>query len=245
MGFGFLFVGFLMMLDTGWTVSASPVITFDIFPNILGYLLMLRAMKHLRKSSKDLNIFYYVTCVLCLVGGASFIGQITAIVMRFAHLPGLGVVSDILEICTYAERPLMLVAIIFLTGGIGDLALSLELPKLGRYSKVCMAVSSLVYLALSLSEFGFVRSHLPVWATPLIALLFYVQFAMMLVLIFSCYRQIGFEGEEDIPEKEHPITRFLNKMSLMKAKYSEDDDDEELQVKSKKSNKSSKNKKRR
>ena len=62
------------------------------------------------------------------------------------------------------------------------------------------------------------------FAVLLISLLFYVQYFMMLVMIFSYYREIGFEGEDEIPEKDPLLVRLLQKAVKAKAKYDEDDD---------------------
>ena len=64
-----------------------------------------------------------------------------------------------------------------------------------------------------------------VWVTfavLLISLLFYVQYFMMLVMIFSYYREIGFEGEDDLPEKEPLMIRLLQKAAKAKKKYEDD-----------------------
>ena len=47
MGFGLLFVGFMMMLDQSWALSVSPAVGVDIFPDVIGYILMVASMKHL------------------------------------------------------------------------------------------------------------------------------------------------------------------------------------------------------
>jgi hypothetical protein len=53
------------------------------------------------------------------------------------------------------------------------------------------------------------------------ALLFYVQLFLILSLVFSYYRQIGYEGE-DTSEKEHPLEKLRKKL---KNAAKEDDED--------------------
>ena len=115
MGFGLLFFGFMMMLDTGWTVSETYGIGLDVFPDILGYICMYRSMKHLRKSSKDLNIFAWITVALSVLGGVLLVGQIAASVMRCVYPAGLEDAGLFIMICGYVKNPIMLAAILFLT----------------------------------------------------------------------------------------------------------------------------------
>lgn len=224
MGFGLLFVGFMMMLDQSWAISSAPAVGFDLLPDVIGYICMVFSMKHLRKSSKDLNVFAYIATGMCVLSGAFLIAQIAAIVMRFAALPGLSVVS-VIETAYYGVKyPVMIVAILFMSSGLREVATSVGLDRLSKKTAVFTAVSAICYLAIS------VKAFLPsgeVWvafAVLLISLLFYVQYFMMLVMIFSYYREIGFEGEDEIPEKDPLLVRLLQKAIRAKAKYDEDDD---------------------
>lgn len=220
MGFGLLFFGFMMMLDSGWTISGD--IGFDIFPDILGYICMYKAMKHLRKSSRDLNIFAWITLGLSVLGGALLIGQITAAVMRFVYPAGLEGAGLFIMICGYIKNPIMLVAVLYLTGGLKDVANSVGLYPLAKKTTVVSTVSVLYYLIQSVFTITSV-GNIPVpsiifFAT---ALLFYVQLFLILSLIFSYYRQIGYEGE-DTAVKEHPLEKLRKKL---KNAAKEDDED--------------------
>lgn len=224
MGFGLLFVGFMMMLDQSWALSVSPPVGVDLLPDVVGYILMVASMKHLRKSSRDLNIFAYIVTFMAVLSGAWALGQVCAAVMRFAHLPGLSVIATIEEIYYAFKYPVMIAAILFMSSGLREVALDVGLESLSKKTAIFTAISAICYVGMS------VQSLLPtnaVWAyfTALaISLLFYVQYFMMLFLVFSYYRQIGFEGEEDLPEKEPLFARLLQKASRAKAKYDEDDD---------------------
>lgn len=220
MGFGLLFFGFMMMLDSGWTISGD--IGFDIFPDILGYICMYKAMKHLRKSSRDLNIFAWITLGLSVLGGALLIGQITAAVMRFVYPAGLEGAGLFIMICGYIKNPIMLVAVLYLTGGLKDVANSVGLYPLAKKTTVVSTVSVLYYLIQSVFTITSV-GNIPVpsiifFAT---ALLFYVQLFLILSLIFSYYRQIGYEGE-DTSVREHPLEKLRKKL---KNAAKEDDED--------------------
>ena len=222
MGFGLLFFGFMMMLDTGWTISEELGIGLDIFPDILGYICMYISMKHLRKSSKDLDIFARITLALSVLGGALLIGQITAAVMRFVYPAGLENAGLFIMICGYVKNPIMLAAVIYLTGGLKDVANSVGLYSLSKRTTVASVVSTLYYLIQSVFTITSVANiAVPSVIFYGVALLFYVQLFLILSLVFSCYRQIGYEGE-DTSEKEHPLEKFRKKL---KNAAKEDDED--------------------
>ncbi len=224
MGFGLLFVGFMMMLDQSWAISTSPAVGFDLLPDVIGYIFMLMSMKHLRKSSKDLNIFAYISALMLLVSGVFFVAQLAAVVMRFASLPGLSVVSLIEDIYYGIKYPVMIVAILFMSSGLSEVASSCGLEKLSRKTAVFTTISAVSYVGISIKSFLPIGAMWAYFATLALSLLFYVQYFMMLILVFSYYRQIGFEGEDEIPEKEPLLVRILQRASKAKAKYDEDDD---------------------
>ncbi len=213
MGFGLLFIGFMMMLDTGWTVSETYNIGLDIFPDIVGYLLMVRSMRHLRKNSRDFNSFTYIAYFLSALGAVTLLGQLVAVAMRFVYPDGLKMLSGVLDICTYIKNPIMLAALLFLTSALRGLARELELSSLAKRSTLSMIASALYYLLQSVLFFASTLVPAPlVYGT---ALLFYVQLLLLLTLIFSFYRQVGYEGE-DTSVKEHPLEKLRKKLESHK-----------------------------
>ena len=222
MGFGLLFFGFMMMLDTGWTISEELGIGLDIFPDILGYICMYISMKHLRKSSKDLNIFAWITLVLSVLGGALLVGQAVAAVIRFVYPAGLEKAGLFIMVCGYVKNPIMLAAVIYLTGGLREVANSVGLYSLAKKTTAVSVVSSLYYLMQSVFTITSVANiAVPSVIFYGVALLFYVQLFLILSLVFSYYRQIGYEGE-DTSEKEHPLEKLRKKL---KNAAKEDDED--------------------
>ncbi len=224
MGFGLLFVGFMMMLDQSWAISVSPAVGFDLLPDVVGYLCMFFSMKHLRKSSKDLNVFAYIAAFMSVLSGIFLLSQVTAIVMRFAVLPGLSVISVVETVYYAVKYPIMIVAILFMSSGLREIADSVGLEKLSKRTAIFTSVSSVCYLGISMKSFLPTNEIWAYFASLGVSLLFYVQYFMMLVMIFSYYRQIGFEGEDDLPEKDPLLVRFLQKAVRARAKYDEDDD---------------------
>ena len=222
MGFGLLFVGFMMMLDQSWALSAAPAVGVDIFPDVIGYILMVASMKHLRKSSRDLNIFAYIATFMAFFSGIWAILQISAVIMRFAQLGGLNVVSVAEDIYFAVKYPVMIAAILFLSSGLREVATSVGLDKLSRKTAIFTAISALCYTGTSVQALLPVGEIWAYFATLIISLLFFVQYFMMLILIFSYYREIGFEGEDDLPEKEPLFVRLLQKAAKAKKKYDDD-----------------------
>lgn len=219
MGFGYLIIGFVMMLDTGLSLSDTYNVGIDVFPDIIGYLCMVRSMVYLRKSYRDLNVFSYIAKLLCLLGAAVLVFQITALVMSLASLAGLETVSQILLIFGYIKNPLMLAATLFLARGLRELAVSVGLAPLAKRATVSALVSAAYYLIQSVFTMGAFSVKVPAVFVYGAALLFYVQLVLMITLSFSFYRQIGFEGEDSLPEKEHPLQRLMKNLS----KYKNDD----------------------
>lgn len=222
MGFGLLFFGFMMMLDSGWTISEELGIGLDIFPDILGYICMYISMKHLRKSSRDLNVFAWITLGLSILGGALLGGQAVAAVMRFIYPAGLEGAGLFIMICGYIKNPIMLAAVLFLTSGLKEVANSVGLYSLAKKTTAVSVVSALYYLIQSVFTITSVGNiSVPSVIFFAAALLFYVQLFLILSLIFSYYRQIGYEGE-DTSEKEHPLEKLRKKL---KNAAKEDDED--------------------
>ena len=222
MGFGLLFVGFMMMLDQSWALSAAPAVGVDIFPDIIGYILMVFSMKHLRKSSKDLNIFAYIVTFMAFVSGIYALLQISAVVMRFASLGGLEIVSAAENIYYALKYPVMVAAILFLSSGLREVATDVGLDKLAKKTAIFTAISAVAYVGTSVQALIPTGEIWAYFAILAISLLFFVQYFMMLILIFSYYREIGFEGEDDLPEKEPLFVRLLQKAVNAKKKYDDD-----------------------
>lgn len=222
MGFGLLFVGFMMMLDQSWALSASPAVGIDIFPDVIGYILMVASMKHLRKSSKDLNVFAYIVTAMAIFSGIWALLQVSGVVMRFASLGGLEFISLAEDIYFALKYPVMIAAILFLSSGLREVALSVGLEKLSRKTAIFTSVSAVCYVGMSVQALLPVGQIWAYFAALSISLLFFVQYFMMLILVFSYYREIGYEGEDEIPDKEPLMIRLLQKAAKAKKKYEDD-----------------------
>ena len=122
---------------------------------------------------------------MVIFSGAWAILQLSAVIMRFAGLGGLAFISLAEDIYFALKYPVMIAAILFLSSGLREVALSVGLDKLSRKTAIFTAVSALGYIGTS------VQSLLPtgeIWAyfaALTISLLFFVQYFMMLALIFS------------------------------------------------------------
>ena len=76
MGFGFLLYGYLMTLEAGLLVNASPKIGFDIFPDLLGYLFFYLALRKLSPYALGFRQAKNVCYLLFPVGALTLAGQI-------------------------------------------------------------------------------------------------------------------------------------------------------------------------
>ena len=214
MGFGFLFYGFLMMIEIVVRTVSGSAVGIDIFPDLAGYLLMLAAACRLDGYAKGFGAFRKCLYPLIALGTVSFgIGIFSA----------TGLYTAYLEIAVDAIKMLSLilqgVAFFYLFAGIVSLANEVELPGIAQRARFACAVGS-VYYAFSLLltlcytlPLGISAATLAPFMTVSV-MLFLVYVILSEVVFFNCYRYICYEGEEyfNPSDIESPIAKFLNKL---------------------------------
>ncbi|MBR6769079.1 MAG: hypothetical protein IKM34_06300 [Clostridia bacterium] len=113
MGFGFLFYGFLMMIELSIATSADYALSVDVFPDLAGYLFMLTAAWRLEDYAKGFARFK--KCLLPLVAvGAMIYGA--SMLSLFDIYPA--VLEKVLHGLQYATIILQPIAFFCLFGGI-------------------------------------------------------------------------------------------------------------------------------
>lgn len=214
MGFGFLLYGYLMMLEAGLLVNASPKIGFDIFPDLLGYLFFYLALRKLSPYALGFRQAKNVCYLLFPVGALTLAGQI----MGWIGI-GLSFVPDLLAYAKLATNLLLFFFHLAYLMGISKLATDVGLPKLSAKAKIGMILSLPCYLLGVLLQTGerlipdLLAAHAGIYSYIglFYQLLFYAVYFFNLYLIFSSYRLICYEGEEDPDDGNNPLIRLYRR----------------------------------
>ena len=213
MGFGFLFYGFLMMIELGVSTSLDHALSVDVFPDLAGYLFMLTAACRLELYAKGFARFKKWLIPLVAVGTLLYAVSILSV---------FGIYPEILEIAThglrYATIVLQPIAFFCLFGGIMALAIEVELPSIASRAKLLAVIGTAYYAAqfifmaaddispmLFASFGGFVR-----YGLMIVWLIFVIMVEFM---VFQCYMYICYEGEERITPEDaaNPFAKMLGK----------------------------------
>lgn len=213
MGFGFLFYGFLMMIELSIATSADYALSVDVFPDLAGYLFMLTAAWRLEDYAK--GFVRFKKCLLPLVAvGAMIYGA--SMLSLFDIYPA--VLEKVLHGLQYATIILQPIAFFCLFGGIMALATEVELPAIASRAKLLAVIGTAYYAAqflfmladdLSLPVFGSFVGFLR-YGLMIVWLIFVIMAEWML---FQCYMYICYEGEERITPEDaaNPFAKFFNK----------------------------------
>ena len=212
MGFGFLFYGFLMMIELGIATSAEYSLSIDVFPDLAGYLFMLTAAYRLELYAKGFARFKKALLPLVAVG---FLIYGVSILSLFDLNPAL--LEGALHILQYATIMLQPIAFFCLFGGIMVLASEVGLPAIASRAKLLAGIGTAYYAAqllfmvaeeLTLPLFGSYVGFLR-YGLMIVWLIFIIMTEWM---IFQCYMYICYEGEERITREDaaNPFAKFFN-----------------------------------
>ena len=228
MGFGFLVYGYLMLIDYGVEINADYGIGFDIFPDILGYILFFLALKNLSRHAKGFSRAKSICTLLIFIGAVTLVAQLfslTGIWLKY--------LSIILNCTEYVKYPLLLLLHIGIMDGIHSLALDVDLPKLSDKASIGKIISIIYYctgICMIVYELGFgtpTGKAATIYSSIGICfqILFYLMFFYNFCVLFSSYRQICYEGDENMDEPEkNPLSLLYNKIKEKTEKSDESDE---------------------
>lgn len=222
MGFGYLLYGYLMLIDYGVKTSEQSGVGIDIFPDLLGYILFFVALKNLAKHAPGFARAKSACIPLFAVGGLTLAGQLlTAVGVNYTPI------VTILKYTDYAKYPLLLFFHIGLLDGIRTLSLDVDLPKLSDKARIGTLISAFYYsLGTCMIFFEIIVPNrvgkiASIYNTVgyLFQILFYLMFFYVLYVIFSAYRQICYEGDENMEASgTNPLTKLFDKYKNAKNK---------------------------
>lgn len=201
MGFGLLVIGYIMLFN-------FPIYGIDVFPDLLGYILMWAALRKLSLYHKFFRVAKYIAAALMPLGTLTLAIQIVSCLSRLGYLQG-GAVDWTLNVLLPALE-LFLAFIIFvyhyyLLIGIRALAQEVELPKIARKVKRNWILTILYYVLTLIgimTGYAGLTERFPylMYLNPLLALFGVLWIVLNTIQIYSCYMWICLPGQEDITE---------------------------------------------
>ena len=202
MGFGILFVGYLL----SFFVS---LVNYGYIIRLAGYALMAIALIKIREYGREFTCPFIGSLVLTAYGVYDVIYQ--GAESLSIKLPDVMLkAADVLSVLNIA---LMVVFNLLLLWGIYSISNRLELFK-QRNAAVRNALFVIVYFILNMLGIGPLKSnetYAKYFGLPTL-LLQLAWIVLVSVLIFSCYMYICPEGDEDMPRHQSRFG-FINKMA--------------------------------
>ena len=203
MGFGLLFIGYIFSID-----YSLQSITFDLLPDVIGYLIMFSAMCKLAPYNKGFGYAKLLLLPLIALGGVAVAFEVAG---ALGYTPS-AVIFDIVKMCSVLSKFFAFAYTVSLTIGIRDIARETDLKNVSFRAIRNMAISVfyyLAYIALDLMP----RSGAEAQMVNAIVYAFGVIVIFLnLILIFSCYMRICLEGDEDMPAKPSRFA-IINRMN--------------------------------
>ncbi len=194
MGFGLLFIGYLLFFSFPFkeTLNLPP----DLFGFIITYI-GIRSLAEYGCGWENLKRYYSVI----------FPASILNLTLQLVNI--FGMLTEIREIWDYAYEALIIVYNLLLLIAIYKIAVETEVKSIQAKAKrniILMVVyyATMLIISLPLPFIQDVYKHLEVnFSFTLVLFIFnYLWRFLNLALIFSCYMWICQEGDEDMPEKE-------------------------------------------
>lgn len=223
MGFGYLLYGYLMLIDYGIKTTEGAAQGFDIFPDLLGYILFFVALRGLSRHASGFSRAKSACIPLFIVGGATLVGQLLTLI----GLSG-SVITLMLEYAQYAKYPLLLFFHIGMLDGIRQLSLDVDLPKLSSKAQNATFFSAFYYIVGICMIFFEIFVPNPegklasIYNTVgmIYQIAFYLVFFYVTYVIFSAYRQICYEGDENMDQGGvGPLTKIFEKYKASKDRH--------------------------
>ncbi len=214
MGFGILLFGYLFLTDVQVAVNTEFAIGFDVLPDIIGFIIMFKALTMLSASYAPFAAPRKVIYPLFATSAVSLVCQLISI---FKIAPS--VISKILEILTYTDCVLLIIFHIALFKVAKDLTKEIDLEDISKVMGRAMILSAVFYslhlVLMILAPFSQnMGSFIPFFnLTYYISLLFqYFVLFYNILAIYKCYMFIGYEGEDTSLDVKHPLQILLDKL---------------------------------
>jgi len=207
MGFGLLLFGLTFLIDYGVVISSEFNIGFDVYPDLIGYIVIFIALRKLTPYGKGFKNAKFMCYPLFLIG----LGLIALPLIALAK-SHLSLIALLIQYCYIARDIAWIMFSMLLFSGIRELASEVELPKIVKRTTVAFVLGLLYFLPrISIYIINFTQAQ-KAFVIYWYSLLWYVFLFFSLYLTFNCYMYICYEGEEDPEIKEGRLSRLLDKM---------------------------------
>ena len=196
MGFGFMFLGYLLLLGTNFEMLGIPV---DITPDFIGFLIMTHGFT---TASKYCECFK-ITRILGTIGVPVAFAEMTlsvVIALNESTLPAAAV-----TVIYYTYLIFKLVFTLSLIWSLYQIAAQTGVEKLRKKSVRCAIYTVLlVYLSQFAGQLmGFLGIAVDAAVLSGVSMLCDAVYIIInATLIFGCYMWICLEGDEDMPDRE-------------------------------------------
>ena len=207
MGFGVLFVGFLLLLTTPFHEIMIGATGLDIFPSFVGYLMMLYACRRLSPYGKG---FRFSVNLLYLLFGIDIIAFAFGIADAKSEAKWVSGAKNIFD---FAEAIVLTVFLYVIFSALSKISAEVGKKTLSARAKLGAIVSALYYVII-IALVAFVRGITDNKVFGAFNyLLWIVIFVYDLFQIYGCYMWICYEGEEDMPSKPGKLEKLLSSFS--------------------------------
>jgi len=199
----------MMFLDIGMSTNAEFGLGIDIFPDIVGYILIYLAMQKLSDYAKGFKYTKHLMFPLFAIGFATLGTQIsTLFISSPSALEKIASLSRVLDI-TKAPFHFAFYVCVFL--GIYSLAKSesVDLPKAVFRARLGIILVSCYYPMYFCAKFLITDPSILLYLNYIVVLLLYFIILFTILLFHYCYSHICYEGEEELAEKEHSFSKFM------------------------------------
>ena len=195
MGFGTLLVFYLV----SFLMSLNP---YGSLFTLVGYVGMLMGLWELQQYQKTFLYAVYVTPAMLVVA----IYKACRLLQASFGITVPFVTDTVTEVIKYAEYAVLLLFHAALLYAIHTIAHEIGLPKIKQGAVRNAVITGLYYVLyiLALLPFGWVESYKK-YAVVFVTLLPLVWVTLNAWLIYTCYRYICKEGDEDVPLR---VSRF-------------------------------------
>lgn len=206
MGFGIFLFGYTFILDVGVSINAEYGIGIDVFPDLIGYIVLLIALRKIASYDKNFGRAGTVTLLLLPVGLLTLGFQVGA----WAGFDPR-ICRNVLDVLGTAKCVLLFLFHLSWLPAHAKLCSLIELDKLAGSCRVSAILSCLFWALFGIQPLlAYVRINVLVNVLLyLTAFLFYIVLFFNLIILWRSYQMIGYEGEEIPTDMRHPLFAWL------------------------------------
>jgi len=190
MGFGLLIIGYMSMF--GVMPELLIYRSWGIYIAIAGGLIMLAGFCKLEEYNVYFKLMKYINIIYILV----LLGFTPFLILKQSDefMADFLIVSKIIRIC------LLFVFHFFMFSGIKILSKEIENVKIEKKAKRNIYITYIFFGAFILELFNIINIDI---VAPVMFLLGFVYYALTIILLYSCYMRITYEGHDEAVDEKY------------------------------------------